>query len=209
MVAGYVDEFLGSGVKVAALRLLCRQRRSFTGREIARRIGRSPASVHGALRELVASGVVESESHPPAVLYRIVEDNPWVSDGLMPLFASEASVQDRLDRDIVLAAGKAARSVVLFGSRAKGSSRPGSDLDVLIVLRSRDEADRVAGALGDVSLRYGLSIEPLFVAEEDLGQWARHAAALWEEVRSSGILLSGTPLHELMHHVGTAASQTG
>ncbi|MBM3476807.1 MAG: helix-turn-helix domain-containing protein [Armatimonadetes bacterium] len=209
MLLGLLDELLGNRVKVGILRLLCTHRRQFTGREVARALGRAPATTHEALQALVASGVLEQETRPPVVLYRLAQGNPWVARVLRPLFSAEEGTEAALAREITEAAGEAAESVVLFGSRARGTSRPGSDLDVLFVVRSRRSTARIAAALGDVSLRWGLSIEPLFVGLSEFPRWSQAAPDVWAGILSHGLTLRGTPPSELVRHARRSPTATG
>jgi predicted nucleotidyltransferase len=204
-----LDEFVGNRVKVAILRLLCTHQRQFTGREVARALGRAPATTHEALQALVASGVLEQETRPPVALYRLAQGNPWVTRVLVPLFSAEEATEAALAGEISQAAGDAAESVVLFGSRAKGTSRPGSDLDVLFVVRSRRSVARIAAALGELSVRWGLSIEPLFVGLRELPRWTRVAPDVWGGILTHGITLRGTTPSELVRHARRSPTATG
>jgi predicted nucleotidyltransferase len=201
MLLNVLDEFLGSRVKVAILRLLCARRRQFTGREVAREVHRAPATTHEALQALVASGVVEQEARAPVMLYRISERNPWVNDVLRPLFAAEERAEEALLREVGEGGTKASESIVVFGSRAKGTSRPGSDLDLLFVVRSRSDIDRVTAAMGALSVRWGLSIEPLCVALRELRDWASRSPDVWADILSHGVALHGLTPAELARHV--------
>lgn len=50
--------------------------------------------------------------------------------------------------------------VILFGSRAKGISKPGSDYDFLIVLKERDRGviDEIYEVVADFLIKYGADI---------------------------------------------------
>jgi predicted nucleotidyltransferase len=201
MLLNALDEFLGSRVKVAILRLLCARRRQFTGREVAREIGRAPATTHEALRALVASGVVEQEARAPVMLYRISEGNPWVDDVLRPLFAAEERAEEALLRAVRDGGAEASESIIAFGSRAKGTSRPGSDLDLFFVVKSRGDTDRITATMGVLSVRWGLSIEPLCVTRRKLRDWANESPDIWADIVNYGIAVYGLTPTELVRHV--------
>lgn len=67
--------------------------------------------------------------------------------------------------------GDRLRGIYLYGSYARGSAGPESDLDVLIVLDEvlhyAAEVDRTGELVSGLSLRYGVTISRLFVSERD------------------------------------------
>jgi predicted nucleotidyltransferase len=60
--------------------------------------------------------------------------------------------------------------VVLFGSHARGDAEPGSDVDLLVVLRGEvsatTEVSRLSGQLAELSLRHDIVVSCAFVSEE-------------------------------------------
>lgn len=65
--------------------------------------------------------------------------------------------------------GERLRGVYLYGSYARGEARPGSDLDVLVVLnrvdRYGEEIDRTGALASRISLAHGVSVSRVFVDE--------------------------------------------
>lgn len=61
--------------------------------------------------------------------------------------------------------------VVLFGSQARGDAVPGSDIDVLIVLKDRvsqfEEVERTGDFTSALCLKYDVLISRIFIAEND------------------------------------------
>lgn len=70
--------------------------------------------------------------------------------------------------------GKRLKGLYVFGSYARGTQEPESDLDVLIVLNDFEdyvsEIDRTGKLVSDLSLENDLSISTVFVRELD---WQR------------------------------------
>ncbi len=69
--------------------------------------------------------------------------------------------------------GERLRGLYLYGSYARGEQRPDSDLDVLIVLDRVDwyfgEIQRTGELASEVSLKYDVSVNRVYVPEADWG----------------------------------------
>lgn len=88
------------------------------------------------------------------------------------------------------AAGSDAR-VILFGSHAKGSAGPGSDLDLLVIepkLESRSkEFVRLREALGDI----GAPVDLIVVSEEHVARWGKVRGGVIHQALQEGRVLAG------------------
>ncbi len=80
--------------------------------------------------------------------------------------------------------------LTLFGSQARGDAEPGSDIDVLVVLKSPvnagQEIKRTGQAIADLSLHYEVVISCLFMDETD---YQTRNGALLRNIRKEGIAL--------------------
>ena len=67
--------------------------------------------------------------------------------------------------------GKRLKSIILYGSWARGDATEESDIDVLIVLEGKlipgKEIDRMIDIITDINLKYGVLISVYPVSEED------------------------------------------
>jgi len=204
-----LDHILNTPTKVAVLRLLCESRGWFTGRDIARRVKKGVANVHRALDELGAAGVVNVEPRPPVKLFRIAEAVPMVEQGLIPLFRAEADLEEALWAKLAEAAGPDLVSMILFGSRARGESKPGSDVDVLFILRNASAQARILDAAFDLGHEHGVGIQPLFVQLEEVPSWARDSRPFWRRLEADGRVIRGLPLREVEHDVSASVAVVG
>jgi uncharacterized protein len=88
----------------------------------------------------------------------------------------EALYGERLDR------------IVLFGSHARGDARPGSDVDVAVVLRgdvdAPDEVTRTANIVADAVLGFGRFVSVFPVSEGDFDEADRE---IIRAVRGEGV----------------------
>ena len=83
-------------------------------------------------------------------------------------------------------------SALLFGSTARGSGRPESDLDVFVVVNSDDWRvhKEIRFLAADVSLEYGLDLSPRVWSSRHLLDMERLGSTLVENIRQEGIDLS-------------------
>jgi predicted nucleotidyltransferase len=97
-------------------------------------------------------------------------------------------LEDVLDRARRLLGDDTLVSVVLFGSRARKSSHPGSDFDLLIVARSlSDEAGRreLALDIAEVGFDYGLPVQVVLVSTEETEGAVNTGAPLMFEIHDA------------------------
>jgi len=83
----------------------------------------------------------------------------------------------------------------LFGSRARGTARPDSDVDLLITepdhwLAARDRV-RVLGALWRQYCRHRLPLALLLYSESEVSQRQQYRSAITTQAYQEGILLHG------------------
>jgi predicted nucleotidyltransferase len=80
--------------------------------------------------------------------------------------------------------------MVLFGSQTRGDAAPGSDIDVLVVLRGKvspcEEISRTIEDVANISLHNNEVVSCVFVSEE---QFAREQNPLLLDVRREGMLI--------------------
>lgn len=80
--------------------------------------------------------------------------------------------------------------IVLVGSRARGDAGPGSDVDVMIVLKDkperRIERDRTMTVAADLSWRYDTVIMPILT---DSSTCARSGLPLFRNAQREGVAL--------------------
>ncbi|MBA2373992.1 MAG: nucleotidyltransferase domain-containing protein [Chloroflexi bacterium] len=104
-------------------------------RELARQLGRPPQVVGRELRRLEAAGILASETIGRSRRYRVDDDSPIAAE-VRSLVAKTIGIEARLRS--ALASVPGVEEAYLYGSYARGTERPTSDLDVLVV----DSVDR-------------------------------------------------------------------
>jgi predicted nucleotidyltransferase len=81
--------------------------------------------------------------------------------------------------------------MVLFGSRAKGTAKKGSDMDVLVVVDKRNakSRDMILDVASRISLSSGILVSPLVLSKEEFAREIDYGTHLAKVVSSEGIVL--------------------
>jgi len=84
--------------------------------------------------------------------------------------------------------GKRLVELILFGSQARGDAAPGSDIDVLVVLRGpvspAREIDRVGAVTAALSLKHNAVVSCVFVSAS---RYVRERSPLLINIRREGV----------------------
>lgn len=199
---GLLDEALGGTSHVRILRYLCRAEGEHTGREIGRAVHISHPSVHRALRTLAKRGMVQAIRHGAAIAYRLNEDHWLIRTGIRPLFAAEAGFFTTLGEAVRHAAGIPVRSVVLFGSLARGEASADSDIDVLCLTTRATEAaaaeQNLAEAAAALRRQSGRRLSVLVLPVADFARRYRRRERLAREIVETGWAIAGESLSEVL-----------
>ena len=86
---------------------------------------------------------------------------------------------------------------VLFGSKARGDSRPWSDIDILIVVDQDDWrlSHAISTLAARVSLEYDVLIGPRVIGQERWERMKQRRFGLYQNIAAEGISLTPTPPH--------------
>jgi predicted nucleotidyltransferase len=160
-----LEQVLGAKSKVAALRVLINSKIGFSGSSVAKRAGMGLLAIQNALADLEGLGLVEVERGSVEHRYRLNFRHHLVMRGLRALFEAERGMQKALAHDLRPFLEGRVVSAGLFGSFAQGRAVPGSDIDLLVIVETLKEKERVSALLSDelpkLTKRYGLPIQPV------------------------------------------------
>ncbi|MBI1748017.1 MAG: hypothetical protein HYR55_15725 [Acidobacteria bacterium] len=167
-----LNVLLGTRAKISVLRTLVASKPGFSAREIERRAKVPLPSCLRALRELEALGVVHVARGRREHRYVLNRAHYLVETVIVPAFEAE----HRLRRALILELrkglqGNSSCAVYIYGSVARRESHGGSDLDVLVVARTRRAADRIAERIRERSLeireRFGYPLSVLTLGRKE------------------------------------------
>ncbi len=108
---------------------------------------------------------------------------------MTPSIASDAVLNEFLAR--IATVRPQIRRIVLFGSRARGTHRPGSDYDLLVVVLQKDEAllNVLYDAVIDVLLEHGRLVSLKVFPEQEFARLQALRTPFMEHVSREGILV--------------------
>ena len=202
-----LDDILESSHKLRILRFLCWKGGVWTGRRLASELDMNPVTAHRALRELHRANVLEFHPAGGSFLYSLRREHYLVREVLEPLFLKEAAAQERLTdllrRVFRSKEGKEVVAAVFFGSVARGQEKPLSDIDLLILVRSKKEKEGIESALAPVSetiLReFGNALAPYVNTVREAQAKYRRGLPLFQNIIRDQQPVWGEPLQEILH----------
>ncbi len=197
-----LDRVLGTRLKTAVLRYLIQSDLELSGRQIALAVGASPKPVNQALAELAAEGVLLQRNVGRVHLFRINRASPLVENLLVRLFQGESTLlQDALRE--ALAGMPGLLSASIYGSTARQTEEPFSDVDLLVVAQDRAAAEALLEerALAFIK-RYGNPLSYTVLGLDEFRRRYRERDEFLREAIDRGRVVAGKSALELAY--GTA-----
>lgn len=195
-------EALSAGVDVDVLVVLASSTRPRSGRELARRAGRSATGVQHVLGRLVEHGLVHRLEAGRSLLYTLNR-----SHLLAPVVEQMADARLELIQRLRETVGSwrtAPAHASLFGSAARGDGDTDSDIDLFVVRPMEVDADdpgwseQVDGLAESVRAWTGNNAGVVEVSAEDLDPLRRDPPPVIRELRQDAIDLGGEPARNLL-----------
>ena len=175
------------GAQGAALVALMRTGMPMTGRQVHSVLGttHSLRSVQGALKSLVALGLVETTVAGRAIMHRLNQDHFAITPLRQladPIAALRAVVADTADSNV--------QAVLLFGSVARGEASRSSDIDVAVIAPSiwNGRVEMQAA----VRARMGNECDVMVFTEDSFRRRAAAAEPVVLDILRDGIALLGS-----------------
>jgi predicted nucleotidyltransferase len=156
-----------------------------------------------ALDELAALGVVIRREAAGQHLYTFNREHV-LANAIQHVFAEEERRSSLiLERIRSVAAEAGALYAGVFGSAARREDRPGSDLDLFMIVEHEEAKDRSMDALvlaiEDLREHYGVRLSPVVVALVEARRQAREESPLVQDVLRDARRVHGRPLEELLN----------
>jgi predicted nucleotidyltransferase len=157
-------------------------------------------AIQNALADLEGLGLVEVERGSVEHRYRLNFRHHLVAHGLRALFEAERGMVKALAQELRLILEGQVVSAGLFGSFAQGRAKPGSDIDLLVIVETLKERERVSALLSDelpkLTEQYGLPIQPVIYERRRLAN-SSGAHELLEAAEREWVMVAGEELKRI------------
>ncbi|MFH2202241.1 MAG: nucleotidyltransferase domain-containing protein [Elusimicrobiota bacterium] len=196
-----LDSILSAPSNIAVLRVLKDTKQGMSGRAVAREAGFQHGAIRAAIAKLEVLGLIDRQGSGKTQLIRLNFEHHLVRDVLLPMFAAEKRTMGELRALLRKEFKDEAVVATLFGSAARGEEEPGSDIDILLVVKNGGKAKLLAKAeaLGSkLAQRYGLRLSPLIRTAHELKSRPRRADPLINNILAEGIDLLDTSLEDFL-----------
>ena len=195
-----LEQVLGAKSKVAALRVLINSKIGFSGSSVAKRSGMGLLAIQNALADLEVLGLVEVERGSVEYRYRLNFKHHLVVHGLRSLFEAERGMVKALAQELRPLLEGSVVSAGIFGSFAQGHAKPGSDIDLLVIVETLKERERMSALLSDelpnLTEQYGLPIQPVIYERRRLAN-SSGAHKLLETAERDWVTVAGEDLRRI------------
>lgn len=187
-----LERIMGSKSKVRILRTLAYSpNREFTVQEVARETGLSLGTAHPALADLVGARAVLQRKAGRSLEYRINASHLLYSK-LQDLFERELHAHADVAEEFARRMGKSGvKSVILFGSVARGEYKTVGDIDILIVTRDGNLPDGTKEISQELLDTHDTIISPLVISSGEVQKRLAKFDSLMLRVADEGKLLWG------------------
>lgn len=106
------------------------------------------------------------------------------------------NILDKLAASLKSVYGNKLKSVILYGSVARGTATPDSDIDIMVLVDSSpEELKKYADKLCDVSTDFALEYFKVFsiidICYAEFSQW-KHILPFYQNVANEGVVLYAT-----------------
>jgi DNA-binding transcriptional ArsR family regulator len=128
---GLATVLFGKSMRAILAQLYGRPERRFYVREIARAAGISPSSLQRDLAALAGAGIIERHENGRQVYYQANPNSPIFAE-LKGIVTKTFGVADFV-RGMLRPHEKHIRAAFIYGSVAKGTEAPGSDVDLFVI----------------------------------------------------------------------------
>ncbi len=200
-----LDKILNRTVKVQILRFFIKTGAEWTGRQISKEIGVSPATCHKALRQLYNEGLLLFRSVGVGHLYKLNDENYLVKNAVKPLFEQEGRCYRRLKEILLKHLGNLAPhkliSAVVFGSVAKKKERAKSDIDIFLLVKKSGDKDivekKVEFAGAEIIKEFGNALSPYIQTVNEFRSKKTKKVPVIKEIIKNNFVIVGKPLENL------------
>lgn len=197
-----LDNIFGQKSKIKVLRYLASGRPDASVREIAAQTRLSPPNASIALRELEKEGALKSLRIGRSIVYSLNDGHYLVEKIIKPVFGNESGVKSALANLIKNKINFPYESIIIFGSVARGSAKPASDIDLAVIIKDGEDKiiieDKIAAFNPLIAKIFGNSLSPIVYKKSEFLKKIKKKDALAGEIVREGEVAAGKLISELL-----------
>lgn len=197
-----LNSILGHKSKVKILRYLLNTKLELTGRELSRAVGMHHRTCHSALQELASFGIVDMRQAGRAIVYKINDNNLIVQQALRPIFNLERDLLPQTIKILLKNIRVRIISGIVFGSIASSLERATSDVDVLFLVSSKKEQQKLMDDIEkreyNFILQYGNRLSPLVLTLNEFYKRLKQRDKLIQDIIQKGKSVYGKTIQEVL-----------
>lgn len=192
----WLDAALGSRGRVRVLRTLCADpARVWTERELAGAVGMSPNTVNVAVGQLRDAGILDFRRLGRTHAVRLRTDLPLVAL-VRRVFEVELEAWPALESAVRRAVPQGV-ACYLYGSSARGTATSESDVDLLVVANSDEQAEDAAAIVREAAMQvFPTGIEVVAMGRQKLAK--RKSSSYIQNILRDGVPLGDRPLEAFL-----------
>ena len=198
----YLDKILGQKTKIKALRYLINHRENVSIRALSQAIRVTPPNLAIILAELKKEGVLTSHEYGRSLVYSLNYGHYLVDQVLLPLFRHEHDVLGEIKAIVDNKFKFPYESIILFGSMARGDEHPGSDIDLLVVVKNQKDMvmaeEDILNINAHVVKKFGNQLSPYILTKKEFALKYKNKESLVLKIAKEGEVLSGKLISELL-----------
>lgn len=197
-----LDKVFAYPIGIKVLRFLILYKPEMTGREIAKFCKISHMHVYRILNAFESQGIVTKVQVGRSVLFKLNERNIIVKEFLQHIFKKEKTLLDDTVRHAVKKIQDKTDTIVIFGSAAKETEKPDSDVDIFILAKNEAKKRLIEDALPDIEIEFyaltGNRFAPVVLTSSEFKNKFSTKMLLFSKI-DAGKLIFGKPLKEILH----------
>lgn len=171
----FIEQLLGSKVKIKLLRHIIAEEAITSEREIARLIGASPGAVNKTLKEFQNLNLLTPMRVGNVIIWQLNKDSyayNYLQSFFYKIKSHEQPIQDLKEKIKSLNHLAYVKKAIIFGSIAEGRELPDSDIDLFILVTNEEDRKNILSwinSLNDVCLhKYGNRLSAHIFTIKDL-----------------------------------------
>ena len=190
----FIENLLGSKVKVKLLRVLSETRTAFTLQDLKNETELSLGIIHKSIKDLVEEGIlIKIKGSRKERLFKFNTEDPFAHN-IFELFEIEKTLQRKevvllhtwnvLDSAVAKIKEKSSL-ILLFGSQSRGDATLRSDIDILVVPKNSQE--EILDALRKVKSKN--KINPTVISLESFKSEIKNDTLFYKNIKRDSLIL--------------------